>query len=807
MALALVLGFTQCKKDQPTPQTQGVRITLNVNGGNSNSRVIVDPTGHTDPDYATVTFEAGDVIYVGNNGHYCGYLEYDGNNFTGTISDENLSSNDYLHFYFLGGKGFTPTINETDNTATVVISDQSSKYPVISYSPSKEPYQGERSYSAKLQNKVSIMKFNVITPSTAPICITGMNNTVSVDFATIGDEQDNGFSYSQTDDGVIKMAGGSGTAETPAVKWAIVLPQEVVEAGDAYSDDHSYIGTRPAIEGGIGMNQFLNSGLELAVNTQVWDGNLSTLTGEEPYGYATATDGMTITGTLTANSVQVFIADGANVTLQNATINGQGFSSYNYAGLNLLGSANITLVGTSTMSGGNEKAGIYAPVGGTLTISGDGTINATGGQYAAGIGSNYLGSSGDIVITDGSATINATGGYAGAGIGSGYKAASECGNIEITDSFTGTVNATDHYGSPGIGSGNRSSCGSITISGGTINATGEDGGAVGNGAPGIGSGIDGSCGAITINESVTLVTAVKGNSAPCCIGKGSSASCGTITIGGTEYPSGATPNQGDGLTFVYPVPAPVIPAGAINSIFNVGTSASPKYVYFSQGNLQYSQSADKWSFMEHQYDMVETTGMNVGTNYADQDIVSLFGWGTGNNPTKTGGGAAEYENYTEWGTNTIYSGTTATTNWRTLTRDEWDNLFANHQYGYVMISNGSQWICGVAIDPSSTTTLDTSHSHWSNNIYWTGLDAFIADAEAGGWLFLPAAGLRTGTSVANVSDPVSGAGYYWSSTKEYDSLLECYQSNYLLIKSNDDAMINRNLGFIGHSVRLVKDAE
>lgn len=124
-----------------------------------------------------------------------------------------------------------------------------------------------------------------------------------------------------------------------------------------------------------------------------------------------------------------------------------------------------------------------------------------------------------------------------------------------------------------------------------------------------------------------------------------------------------------------------------------------------------------------------------------------------------------------------------------------------------MISNGSQWICGVAIDPSSTTTLNTDHSHWSNNIYWTGLDAFIADAEAGGWLFLPAAGYRSGTDVTKVSDPLSGAGYYWSSTKEYDSLLECYQSNYLYFKSNDDAMINRNPGFCGYSVRLVKDAE
>ena len=113
----------------------------------------------------------------------------------------------------------------------------------------------------------------------------------------------------------------------------------------------------------------------------------------------------------------------------------------------------------------------------------------------------------------------------------------------------------------------------------------------------------------------------------------------------------------------------------------------------------------------------------------------------------------------------------------------------------------------MAIDPSSTTTLNTSHSQWFDNMYFSGLDAFIADAEAGGWLFLPAAGLRTGTSVDNVNDPGSSAGYYWSSTNEYDSLSEFYQSRYVWFHGSGDAMSMRNPGFIGHSVRLVKDAE
>lgn len=111
-ALVLTLGLAQCKKEQtPTGNaTEGVFITLNVGGGASTSstadgsRVIVDPDGHQDPDYATVDFEAGDVIYVGYNNAYVGTLTYSNSAFSGSV---NISEGDYgednLHFYFLGG--------------------------------------------------------------------------------------------------------------------------------------------------------------------------------------------------------------------------------------------------------------------------------------------------------------------------------------------------------------------------------------------------------------------------------------------------------------------------------------------------------------------------------------------------------------------------------------------------------------------------------------------------------------------------------------------------------------------------------
>ena len=261
MAMALVLGFTQCKKEQPTPQTQGVRITLNVDGGNSNSRVIVDPTGNNGQyNYATVNFESGDVIYVGYNNAYVGTLTYSNGTFDGTVNISEIVGDEHLHFYFLGGVGFEPTID--GSTATVVISDQTTKYPVISYSPSKESFTGEGAYSAKLQNKISIMKFNVTTPSSAAISITGMYNKVTVDFTSPSGD-DNGFDYLSDGEGIITMPG---VAPSGASTWAIVLPQPAMGEGVAYTSD-GYTGIRPAITTPITSNQYITSDFTMTVNT------------------------------------------------------------------------------------------------------------------------------------------------------------------------------------------------------------------------------------------------------------------------------------------------------------------------------------------------------------------------------------------------------------------------------------------------------------------------------------------------------------------------------------------------------------
>ncbi len=256
MALAMVLGFTQCKKEQPVPQNdnEGVRITLTLDGGD-NSKVDVNPTGGGT--YATVDFKNGDVIYVGNNGHYCGYLTHNGTYFTGTINDDDLSAADYLHFYFMGNKG------TTSEPTSVSITDQTGNYPVISYAHSKELYVGAGSYTAKLKNYCAIVKFKT-TDIDADITITGMNNAVSVNFgannaATVGIDH-NPYTPTLNDGGNIILHRESNTE-----RWAILLPQSEVTTATASATGYGSDGpfTVPAIEN----NQYLtNKGAGYPIN-------------------------------------------------------------------------------------------------------------------------------------------------------------------------------------------------------------------------------------------------------------------------------------------------------------------------------------------------------------------------------------------------------------------------------------------------------------------------------------------------------------------------------------------------------------
>ena len=274
MACLMALGMTQCKKETtPTTQENGVKITLKV-GNTSNTRVDVNP--NYNDIYAKVNFEVGDIVYVGYNNTKVGELTCqsigsDPNinvnaTFEGTVNIDDYDGEKPLHFYLLGGKDFVPTFE--GNTATVNISDQSAKYPVVSYAVSNEPFTGAGNYTTKMMNKCSILKFNVTKPSNAndAIYINGMNNVVTVDF-TNPDGEDNGFAYSMTDYGRIKMRPVVSTTDTdPVDMWVIVLPQaELTTTGYAYNEGKTCAGLRPVLPQ-IERNKYMKEGIDMNLN-------------------------------------------------------------------------------------------------------------------------------------------------------------------------------------------------------------------------------------------------------------------------------------------------------------------------------------------------------------------------------------------------------------------------------------------------------------------------------------------------------------------------------------------------------------
>ena len=275
-----------------------------------------------------------------------------------------------------------------------------------------------------------------------------------------------------------------------------------------------------------------------------------------------------------------------------------------------------------------------------------------------------------------------------------------------------------------------------------------------------------------------------------------------------------------------------VPTGAINGIFSVSES---QQVYFSQGNLQYNKTTSVWSFMENQYDMVETDEQEVGEDYADQDVVSLFGWGTSGynhganayQPWSTSTYSWDYYAYgantnnlydgngkADWGYNAISNGGNAeNSGWRTLTQPEWDYVFftrstaSDIRYAKAQITGTNKGtINGVILLPdnwtASTYALNSTNGGYgvdftTNTITaedWTNI------LEANGAVFLPAAGRRY---EAWVND-VGSYGDYWSASyyEDTDSF-----ARYLLFDSVllwADYALDRNFGA---SVRLVRLAE
>ena len=220
MACLMVLGMSQCKKENQnaTTEPEGVKITLNV--GNGGERVTVTPGEPV----TTVTFDNGDVILVANGGHYVGSLTHNGTAFSGTIT-QTLTTDDKLHFFFAGNKVAPSSLTEGSSTGCKVdMSDQSDGPAVVSYA--SMDYDGSLSVTAnvKLMNKASgLMKFTTSEGTTNDITISGVYNKINITFSA-----EPTIATDQTERGTIKLNRYTGDTENKTF-LAVIPEQDGVE--------------------------------------------------------------------------------------------------------------------------------------------------------------------------------------------------------------------------------------------------------------------------------------------------------------------------------------------------------------------------------------------------------------------------------------------------------------------------------------------------------------------------------------------------------------------------------------------------
>ena len=191
--------------------------------------------------------------------------------------------------------------------------------------------------------------------------------------------------------------------------------------------------------------------------------------------------------------------------------------------------------------------------------------------------------------------------------------------------------------------------------------------------------------------------------------------------------------------------------------------SAKKKVAFSSGNLQYNRITSTFQFAENQLQY-------LGKKGEEADVIDLFCWGTGNNPTATN---TTEETFTDWGSK-ISDGK----GWHTLSDAEWRYLIGKGDSKRDNATNLRKWrtinsVNGLVILPDGSDA---------------NIDADWATLEAAGAVFLPC-----GTKIY---------GKYWSSSpngSDHAYYLDFYSSGRVYVSDG-----NRSDRC---AVRLVRDAQ
>ena len=181
-------------------------------------------------------------------------------------------------------------------------------------------------------------------------------------------------------------------------------------------------------------------------STSDWTGEA-----DSPTWYVVNTDVLIETRIEVTGRVNLILVDGNTLTAEKGIHVGRGNSLTIFGqsagdGTLMAGSDSSSDIGNAGI-GGDLRNGAH----GGIIING-GTVTATGGAYAAGIGGGNPSNTGSGNITINGGSVTAFGGNYAAGIGGGGENKGNGGNITITG---GMVEATGGDNAAGIGSGNQ----------------------------------------------------------------------------------------------------------------------------------------------------------------------------------------------------------------------------------------------------------------------------------------------------------------------------------------------------------------
>lgn len=231
--------------------------------------------------------------------------------------------------------------------------------------------------------------------------------------------------------------------------------------------------------------------------------------------------------------------------------------------------------------------------------------------------------------------------------------------------------------------------------------------------------------------------------------------------------------------------------------------SATQQIAFSSGNLQYHPLNNQWRFAESQLDRVGDANANISPTY--DGWIDMFGWGTGDEPTRTIQNNGSYPNFVDWGTNSI--GTDTANTWRTMSADELryilfsrPNAAALNGIAHINGVNGlvllpDDWVAIEGLTFNSGAYGHSSRDYYAVHNTFT-LEQWQQMEEAGA-IFLPAVGYRQGNSIY-----ASGSkGYYWTTSPNGGC------GPITLEFSAKEIITDSSYRYSGLSIRLIKDIE